>query len=84
MTPQQFADLLEYIKANNSWHKMIEVIKRNRRVVKYVDATFDTRDGTIWHIKFRQGGLDEGFRIERHEDIQAIYKWLDEKIDYKG
>ena len=49
MTPKQFAELLEYIKENNSWgEKMYEIIiERKRRAIKYVDAVFDSRDGTV-------------------------------------
>lgn len=85
MSPKQFAELLDYIKENNSWgEKMYEVCcERNRRAVKYVDAVFDSRDGTVWHLKFRSPthGNDREFRIENEEDIKKVYEYLDEKVD---
>ena len=40
MTPKQFAEFLEYVKANNSWgEKMYEVcIERNRVAIKYIET----------------------------------------------
>ena len=85
MTPKQFSELLEYIKENNSWgEKMYEVCcERNRRAIKYVDAVFDSRDGTVWHLKFRSPthGKDRGFRIENENDIKKVYEYLDEKVE---
>ena len=84
MTPQEFAKLLEYIKANNSWgENMYEICcQRNRRAIKYVDATFDSRDGTVWYLTFRSQthGEDKKFRIEKQEDIKSVYDWLDEVV----
>lgn len=81
MTPQEFAALLDYIRENNSWGvKMYELsVERNRRVVKYVDASFDSRDGRVWQITFRScipGGARD-FRIESSEDVAKVYAWLD-------
>ena len=81
MTPQEFAALLDYIRENNSWGvKMYELsVERNRRVVKYVDASFDSRDGRVWQITFRScipGGTMD-FRIESSEDVSKVYAWLD-------
>lgn len=85
MTPKQSAELLDYIKENNSWgDKMYEVCcVRNRRAVKYVDAVFDSRDGTVWYLKFRSPthGKDKEFRIENENDIKKVYEYLDEKVD---
>ena len=85
MTPKQFAELLDYIRENNSWgDKMYEVCcVRNRRAVKYVDAIFDSRDGTVWHLKFRSPthGKDKEFRIKNENDIKKVYEYLDEKVE---
>lgn len=85
MTPKQFSELLEYIKENNSWGiKMYEVCcERHRRAIKYVDAVFDSRDGTVWHLKFRSPthGKDREFRIENESDIKKVYEYLDERVD---
>ncbi len=81
MTPRQFAELLEYIKKNNCWGPgMYEVVhERNRKAVKYVDACFDSRDGLVWSITFREGAnQDKSFRIESENDLKKVYAWLDE------
>ena len=84
MTPKQYAELLEYIKANNSWgDKMYEInIERNRKAIKYIDATFDSRDAKVWHLKFRSvtGEQDKTFRIECENDIKKVYEWLDKPM----
>lgn len=84
MNAEQYAELLEYIRVNNCWgDDVYEInIERNRRAIKYVDAHFDSRDGRIFQIKFRQitGHDDVGFRIESPEDIKRIYKFLDEPM----
>ena len=87
MTPQQLAELLEYVKVNNGWGEDVmyeTTIVRKRRAIKYVDATFDSRDGTIWLLKFRSilGRKDsKTFRIEKPEDIKDVYSWLDETFE---
>ena len=81
MTLKDYAELLLYIQKNNSWQDMYEVIEtRNRRAIKCVDATMDTRDGSIWRIGFRSivGHDDISFRVDTPEDLKAIYRFLDE------
>ena len=85
MTPKQYAELLEYIRANNGWgDNMYEnQIVRRRRCFKYVNAGFDTRDGHIWWIEFQEhggNGNDVDFRIESESDIDKIYDFLNEQI----
>lgn len=80
MTPKQYAELLEYIQKNNSWAKMLDCAKKNRRVIKYIDAIFDTRTGNIWHLTFRTGGYRKEFRVDEPKDIKMVYEYLDEKI----
>ena len=85
MTPKQFAELLDYIKENNSWgDNMYEICcERKRRAIKYVDAIYDSRDGTIWSVKFRSQthGKDKTFRIENENDIKKVYEYLDEEVE---
>lgn len=80
MTPEQFAELLRYIEENNSWKKMGEVVYEKHHIaVKYVRACFDSRDCTIWNIKFDPGdGRYIDFRIECEDDIKKVYAWLDQ------
>ena len=84
MTPKQFADLLTFIKENNSWGlKMYEVVhEKNRRAIKYVDASFDSRDGTIWQITFREVIPDgsKTFQIKTPYDVAQILSWLNTPI----
>ena len=84
MSPKQLSELLEYIKANNSWGiDMYDInIIRNRRAVKYVDACFDSRDGSVWRITFRSvtGCEDKTFRVENQDALREVYKWLDEPL----
>lgn len=85
MTPEQFSELLAYIKENNCWGiHMYEInIERNRKAVKYVDACFDSRDGKIWKISFRSitGSKDIDFCINNEDDIKKIYEWLNEPMN---
>jgi len=86
MNAVEYAKLLQYIKENNSWGANMYVIQYelHRRVVKYVDASFDTRTGRIWKINFRSclggGERERAFDINSPEDVNKIYKWLDEHI----
>lgn len=81
MTNKQYAELLEYIFKNNGWN--VETFYENsaekhRRCFKYVDTTFDSRDGKIFKITFRNGTTEgKTFRIETEADIEKIYVWLD-------
>jgi hypothetical protein len=82
MTPKQLAELLEYIKTNNCWGiDMYEInYERNRRAIKYVDASFDSRDGLVWRLEFRSvtGVGEMTFRVENENDLKKVYEWLDE------
>lgn len=86
MTPEAYANLLEYIAQNNCWGiNMYGItVERKRKAIKYVEASFDSRDGTIWLITFRQiinsKEQEISFRIESKKDVDRIYSWLDETI----
>lgn len=88
MTIQQYAKLLQYIQQNNSWGILMHdvTIVRNRKAIKYVDASFDSRDGKIWRVEFRSvtGEEDKAFRVDSQKDIDEIYKWLDEPLRKEG
>ena len=79
MTPFELARLLDYILKYNRLYDR-ETHDNNRRGIKYVDASMDTRDGRVWHIKFRTiaGHEDISFRVESEADIARIYAFLDE------
>ncbi len=81
MTIKQYAELLEYIFKNNGWS--VETFYENsaekhRRCFKYVDTAFDSRDGKVFKITFRNGTTEgKTFRVETEADIEKIYAWLD-------
>ena len=87
MTPQEYAKLLLYIYQNNSWGPNMYDLhhNRHRRTIKYVTAVFDSRDGSVYSIKFSQmvpthdRSSDIFFRIENKKDIQRIYDFLNEE-----
>lgn len=83
MTVQKYCELLEYIKENNSWGaNMYDFYQGNRKAIKYVDASFDSRTGTIWRINFRSvtGETDKAFRVDGPKELAEMYEWLEEPI----
>lgn len=56
MTPNELAELLNYVNEKHGWENMYTNITEGRKIVKYVDVCMDTRDGKIWisQIRFRQ------------------------------
>lgn len=84
MTPEQFAEFLNYMKENNSWGmNMYELVhNRKRRVYKYVDDVWDSRDNTVFSITLREGGGTEGrtFRVDTPKEIEALYDFIDSQV----
>ena len=88
MTPFEYSKLLEYISNHNSWGIGSHILqfKLHRRVIKYVEASFDTRTGTIWRVTFKQclaGKQSEqrkDFLTKSPADIARIYRWLDAEV----
>lgn len=85
MNIAKLCELLNFIKVNNSWGADMYYInhERNRKSIKYVDFCFDSRDGSIWHIKCRSvtGEPDKEFRIENQNDLDKLYEWLNEPLN---
>ena len=56
MTPNEYAELFNYVNENHSWQNMYENVNEGRKIVKYVTCSCDTRDGSIWivNIQFHQ------------------------------
>ena len=85
MNIAKLCELLNFIKVNNSWGADMYYInhERNRKSIKYVDFCFDSRDGSIWLIKCRTvtGESDKEFRIENQNDLDKLYKWLNEPLN---
>ena len=83
MTIKQYAELLEYIFKNNGWN--INAISDNldcrKPMIKYVDSSFDTRDGHIWSIKLRGiSAKDKSFRVKTNEEVAKVYEWLNKEV----
>lgn len=81
MTIVEYAKLLEYIQQNNYWGiNMYKCISRQRKCVKYVGSTFDSRDGKVCSVRFNLGFGDwTDFRVESDENLQKVYAWLNER-----
>ena len=81
MTIKQYTELLEYIFKNNGWN--IEAISDNldcrKPMIKYVDSSFDTRNGHIWSIKLRGISEEKSFRVETDEQLAKVYEWLNKE-----
>jgi hypothetical protein len=84
MNIKQLFDLLNYVKANNSWGIDMYDINciRNRKSIKYIDFCFDSRDGTVWNLTCRSitGEEDKSFIIESEADLNKFYEWLNEPL----
>lgn len=83
MTPEQFAQFLNYVEENNSWGKnMGETLRRNRIPYKYIEATWDARDNTVFSIKLHSNGGTNGvvFRVDSIDNIEKLYKYLDKPL----
>lgn len=81
MTPKQYLELLDYISKNNGWGRDMyqNIVKRKRKVIKYIASIFDSRDGIIYAVRFSLGGKEWTlFRIENEQDLKTVYEWLDE------
>ena len=81
MTVKQYAELLEYIFKYNSWD--IDAIPDNldcgKPMIKYVDSSFDTRDGHIWSIKLICLLNDKSFKVETDKEVAEVYKYLNKE-----
>lgn len=46
-----------------------------KQLIKYVDSSFDTRNGHIWSIKLRGiSANDKSFRVETDEEVVKVYE----------
>ena len=53
MTPNELAELLNYVNEKHGWENMYTNVTEGRKIVKYVDVCMDTRDGQIWISKIK-------------------------------
>lgn len=80
MTPEQFAEFLNFVNENNAWGpNMYDTCRRNRIPYKYIEATWDSRDNTVFAIKLRRTRSDEGkvIRVDTPDGIENIYNYLE-------
>lgn len=70
MNKEEYAELLDFIDENNGWAYSY---RRNHTpgipFVKYVVASYDTRDFTIWSVTLLIGGRDIVFS---HDNCNLI------------
>lgn len=95
MTPKEYAELLDYINDKHSWANMWEnTVDNNRKIVKYVDCTCDTRDGQIWIVKIGLRDITNSplpndnkfgtiYFTEENCTVENIKKWLDNYVGKK-
>lgn len=85
VTPILLAELLDFVKKNNAWGTgMYEVNRvRNRRAVKYVDATFDSRTGCVYKIDLRgiTGHEEISFRVDTGAGLKDVIDFLNEPLE---
>lgn len=81
MTIKQYTELLEYVFKNNGWNTdaISDNLDCGKPMVKYVESSFDTRDGHIQAIKLRCLLNDMSFRVETDEDLARVYEWLNKE-----
>nr|DAP55451.1 MAG TPA: hypothetical protein [Caudoviricetes sp.] len=82
MTIKQYAELLEYIFKNNGWNidAIMDSLDCGKPMIKYVNSSFDTRDGHIWSIKLSGiSATDKSFRVETDEEVAKVYEWLNKE-----
>ena len=81
MPIKDYVKLISFISQNNSWGKnMLQCIRRKRKCIKYISSTIDMRSGEVYQIRFNLGfNKYKDFTVHNTEDIQVIYKWLNEK-----
>lgn len=81
---KELRKLLHYISENNGWNKNMyrNQVERRRKIVKYIDYSYDTRSHSFWKITFTSiiGAGKTEFIIRSQKDIEKVYEWLDETI----
>lgn len=84
MTLEELKDVLLIISSSNCWgpgmYDVCEIL--NRRAIKYVDFSYDTRDLTIWRVTLRNitGHEDVSFRVDTKEGQAELEKFLAEPL----
>lgn len=87
ITPKEYAELLDYINDKHSWANMYEnMVENDRKIVKYVESSCDTRDGKIWIVKIGFRDIVHTKLPKDHEEpvifkekdctIENIKNWL--------
>lgn len=80
MTVQEYAKFLNFIRENNSLNATFD--RTCRKPIKYVESSFDTRDGKVWSINIRLYGDKAGtkFILQTESDIKSMYDWVNELV----
>ena len=77
MNIKEFNELYKNIMDNHSWYKRHETISARRKLIKYVECSIDTRDGSIWMVRLRGHGIAKEFKF--NNIVEQIKNWLKEK-----
>lgn len=91
MTIKELSEILEETKNNHGWNDLYTNHESGRKSTKYVDVCFDTRDGHIWRICFRdivggnRGDHNKDGVVFAHEKCtkEKILEWLNEDCSNK-
>lgn len=78
MTVQEYVKFLNFISENNSLNTSFS--RTYRKPIKYIESSFDTRDGKVWSINIRLYGDKTGttFVLQTESDIKSMYDWVNE------
>lgn len=88
LTPQQFAEVLDFVKKYQSfaqWKSPEEMagikdkyplITNTGMNIKYVESTYDSRDHSVWSVGFRHGKNS----LYLHTNLEE--KWLEGYADF--
>lgn len=87
MTLDQFKEVVEFVQEHHKFagwktdEEKKEVQKKYPKLdeygfsIKYVDSCYDSRDGVVWMIKFRQGGTGVIFRTNHFAGKNIPKQW---------
>ena len=82
MTIEQYAEVVKFVQENHKFALWLSDKQRSERQkkypklndsygfgIKYIDSVYDSRDGKIWLVKFREGGTGIRFSCNHWNPI---------------
>ncbi|MFW6281664.1 MAG: hypothetical protein ACOC1O_02565 [bacterium] len=79
MTFKSFILLFKLIMDKHGWNKLYENHSADRKTVKYIDLSIDTRTGEVFSVKFRSQNspkFNEGNALNPRNMKKDILDWL--------